>query len=267
MTYKLIKKYPGSPEVGTLIHYDQNGYYNQKDIGNTILRRELVENQDEFWEKVPEKQYEILSFIRTGSSNHNGAIFTLSGNTYSTSCFHNNLSLEHCLTSGGFLIQSVKRLSDGKVFSVGDTVKGDLSGKITRFEIESLSDSGMTVYSDNMLVAGYNNCCLSYIKHSKIIFTTQDGVEIAEGDTVDVYAYAKTHGTKISKYTKPNVDKNSFSSAVYYFCNFNTAKKRLMHSLKCLSIEDVISIFPVSGYQLDKLTKLAEEKANIVVNE
>lgn len=265
MTYKLLTKYPGSPELGTLIHYDGDGYYHQKGIGNTSLRRELVENQPEFWEKVPNKQYGILSFIRTGSSNHNGAIFTLSGNTYSTGSFNNNLSLEHCLTSGGFLIQSVKRLSDGKVFSVGDTVKGDLSGKITRFEIQSLSDPGMTVYSDNMLVAGYNNCCLSYIKHNKIIFTTQDGVEIAEGDTVDLYKYSKTIVKSIYGITARNVTELSFTDVEYYFCNLNAAKKHFMKNFKSLSITDLAPI--VSQYHLDQITKLVEKEIKIKVNE
>lgn len=267
MTYKLIKKYPGSVKVGTTVCYNNDGYYSEIGSGNRIIGRSIVEDYPDFWEKVPEKHYEILSFIRTPSSNYTGGIFTLCDNGYYTDSFNNNLSLEYCLICGGFDIHSVKRLSDGQIFTVGDLVVGDLSGKITRFELSDLSSSGITVYSDNMLIPGYNNCCLSYIKHSEIIFITEDGVKIAKGDTVDVYSYVKSNATKITKFTKPNVDKHSFSDNLYYFSNIHSAKKHFIHSSKCLSIDDVVNIFSISGNELNKLIKLVNNRMNIVVNE
>lgn len=53
--YKLIKEYPGSPPLGTKI--DENGF----DGSMTTLCN--PEKYPEFWEKIDEKAYEVLSFI------------------------------------------------------------------------------------------------------------------------------------------------------------------------------------------------------------
>jgi len=90
--FKLIKKYPGSPNLGTTCEERNNKssfcYYfeGEKNIGIT---KDQVENQPEYWEEVIEKDYEIL---------------------------------KTCPIEGR--IYSVKRLSDGEVFTVGDKITG-----------------------------------------------------------------------------------------------------------------------------------------------
>lgn len=59
--YRLIKKYPGSPELGTIVE-DKNGslYFPETNSvessskGN--LFKEIVINNPEFWQEVVEKQ-------------------------------------------------------------------------------------------------------------------------------------------------------------------------------------------------------------------
>ena len=69
-TYKLKKVYPGLPkdweigiEVGlgcrTYGYSPCNGKYT-----NWYINNDIIENNPEFWEKVVEKDYEILVFIR-----------------------------------------------------------------------------------------------------------------------------------------------------------------------------------------------------------
>lgn len=74
--YKLIKKYPCLPDswyVGIIVTKKYDSVYSTDTSGVTCVNlcKEQVENYPEFWEKVVEKDYEILSFISnlTGSIN------------------------------------------------------------------------------------------------------------------------------------------------------------------------------------------------------
>ena len=48
--YILIKKYPGSPKLGTLV-YQLDSYYSGSN--NTAFNKGLIENQPEYWEELP----------------------------------------------------------------------------------------------------------------------------------------------------------------------------------------------------------------------
>ena len=132
--FKLIKEYPGSPELGYVLkplNNNTNQYY---------FRSQYIKPEDypEFWEKVIEKDYEILSFkygngapyyhtlkqngLYSSSSNKKG-IYPLSKQLKDVETFRCE-------------IYSVKRLSDGKIFKVGDDIleQGEHS-KIEYFEV------------------------------------------------------------------------------------------------------------------------------------
>ena len=75
MKYKLIKLYPNSPEIGTIVHKTkaENGY-GWKDEGpydSRLFTNKTVENYPEFWEEVKEKEYTILSFIHPDGKVYN----------------------------------------------------------------------------------------------------------------------------------------------------------------------------------------------------
>ena len=74
--YKLKKLYPCLPDtwyVGLIVEKKYNVYNpNEAGVCCVTLDCDQVEKYPEFWEKVVEKDYEILSFIRTGSSNYDG---------------------------------------------------------------------------------------------------------------------------------------------------------------------------------------------------
>lgn len=58
MKYKLIKIYPGSPELGTIVEKGYTGYVpegHSKSLGSWSLANELVENYPEFWQ--PESEW------------------------------------------------------------------------------------------------------------------------------------------------------------------------------------------------------------------
>ena len=92
MKYILKKEYPGSPKLGNIIDNLENDW---------------IENYPEFWEKVVEKDYEILNFISTENNIAQLSYFTCENNFTG-----NNI----------WKIHSIKRKSDGEIFTIGDKV-------------------------------------------------------------------------------------------------------------------------------------------------
>ena len=113
--YRLIKTYPGSPELSTeIIETKINSlcpvnecYINRKTfmlIGYDSFEIKNPENYPEFWEKVVEKDYEILCIKHKKSK-----------------CFYrNSIDLRNLNL---YDIHSVKRLSDGIIFKIGDYIE------------------------------------------------------------------------------------------------------------------------------------------------
>jgi len=170
--YKLIKTYPGSPKLSTEIIETQINslcpvnecYINRKTfmlIGYDSFEIENPKNYPEFWEKVVEKDYEILCIKHKESK-----------------CFYrNSIDLRNL---NFYDIHSVKRLSDGKVFNIGENATTALNnyGPITAFEI----NCNRMYIRTNGSSKGTFSCNIKDLKVFKKLFTTEDGVDIFEGD-------------------------------------------------------------------------------------
>jgi hypothetical protein len=104
--YKLIKEYPGSPPKGTVATKKEYGNYEIN--GGIHILQGFVENYPEFWEKV--KNYKIEKICRKNV--WPGASPINSKELFTTPYYDT-------------YIKSVERLSDNKVFSVGDIVNDD----------------------------------------------------------------------------------------------------------------------------------------------
>lgn len=171
--YKLIKEYPGSPELGYIIspikdaifpHY----YYKQ------AITPEVIENSPEFWEEVIEKpkSYEILSFVANENHGLKGYIVHI---VDGKSTVGNNLVEEYIQdVDDWWEIYSVKRLSDGKVFTIGDRVNDEYT--INRFELSKWFSILVYINEGHQGWISFEN-----LYHSKKpIFTSDDGVDIFE---------------------------------------------------------------------------------------
>jgi len=126
--YYLKKVYPGSPKPGTIVKLDKIDhvyYYFEKD-SYTGIGSSIIENNPEFWEKIVEKDYDVLSI----TNNYKDIYVLESDGMY----HHHNYpgKLDQNLTvskdklkihGSGFNIYSVKRLSDSQVFTIGDRTK------------------------------------------------------------------------------------------------------------------------------------------------
>lgn len=238
-TYKLIKKYPGSP-ASLGLEINKNGNYWQSNFcTDTVEHFHKSFNEfnptdyPEFWQEVVEKDYEILSFIyinRIDTKRENG-LFGLevpkrdyqkkgnySENSYSNDCWN---------------IYSVKRLSDGEVFTIGDKVKC-WDGIKTIFDIylHPSSKHELRFWMKNQIGCKLSGYTLDHIQKSKQpLFKTEDGVDIYEGDEyyyVDGYYLLRKSISSKTLFT----DKRSFSTK-------EKAEEYIIMNKPCLSINDI----------------------------
>lgn len=180
--YKLIKEYPSSPPKGTImdINDHKEGYVLHKD-GWYVPKDHFQDTK--FWEPVEEKDYEILKL--KGNNTSDIMDYTPFKNI-------GNGKIE-------FSIYSVRRLSDGEVFTVGDEVERDewFGGELTKLEIKY--DEMCAVIDDAWF------CQINVLNHvKKLLFTTEDDVDIYEGD--EYYHVHKDHMTICHNHNayKPN---------------------------------------------------------------
>jgi hypothetical protein len=161
--YKLIKEYPGSPTLGTIATYrkDFKDYiFNDNNCHQPLPVNRII-TYPEFWEEVIKKDYEILSLI-----NDANVVIGPEG----------IFNPEYYTNSGLWKIHSVKRLSDGEVFTVGDKCEG---GIIKGFKQVNNNCPLSAVYDKDWFSHDY----VTTLKKPKTpLFTTEDGVEVFEGD-------------------------------------------------------------------------------------
>ena len=191
--YKLIKQYPNSPEIGTIVHKTKEKNYEvvSDNIFKGILFGEItVQNYPEFWEEVKEKEYTILSFISTGDGRIRNRVEPNSyfeEETYISENGGCNYPLKSMLYGndsigdGGQKIHSVRRESDGQIFTLGESITdGQSKGVIKEFEIGEHILGGMYVCIGDGIKMSINH--IRFLPKRKPILITEDGVEIFEGD-------------------------------------------------------------------------------------
>ena len=271
--YKLIKKYPGLPkdwEVGMIVGTGDrqgqacfspcSGKYTDKHIDHND-----VINNPEFWEEIKkecEKEYEILSFYakNIGGKDEVNPHYIWYETRKGSNLWSRMQNITSPYTTGEILknknyaIHSVRRLSDGEVFTVGDVCE---FGKITKIFI---TEGGCCMTALPTSDTFYN-CNIMYLKKTKpVLFTTEDGVDIREGD--DYYYIVNT---KVYKSQATNTDYTNF-----YTLQFSTREKAeeyILLNKPCLSITDIQSIYVSAkkGYKKNgNETNYFEELINLV---
>ena len=157
-------------------------------------------------------------------------------------CVITNELQSKSLYHDGFNIRSVKRLSDSEVFTVGDFVKETITGQCKGWEIKEFSLKDSRCFS-----CGVNINNIEKLK--EVLFTTEDGVDIFEGDT---YYVANIKSWQCYKHYA-NIDGNTGLDK--YFSTKEAAEEYILMNKPCLSINNVLHCIPKLSPRLLSIIK------------
>ena len=224
--FKLIKEYPGSPKVGDIV----TGYGR--------------DSWSEYWEEVVEKDYQILRYY----SIENPSI----GRTTCNSKLNDTYN-----------IYSVKRLSDGEVFTVGDRIKVYQHDSTKTIDSIDLYGNTSSMKEGIWLRYSTGSCHMTHvIKQTRPIYLTHDGKDIFPEDIVWYVNKENFYHDYIKAY--PEVKFNSDIRA--YFLTEEEAKKYIIENKPALSIKEFWEITTMSGSNRVKsivLKELAKKRLNL----
>jgi len=211
----------------------------------------------EFWQEIVEKDYEILSFYSDTKSlafPQRDGLFACSPLNSLNKGFYTAQEMLS-MTFNKFTIKSIKRLSDGEIFTIGDKLhitfnKPNIIKELISFEITDhlylkLKDSLGTV------ITTMNNL----EKPKTPLFTTEDGVDIFESDDIYEVTSLQLFPTKWRSYYgnngKPLIGK-------IYFSNKEKAEEYILMNKPCLSYGEVQEYLKVKD--CNKVLDLAQSK-------
>lgn len=227
--FRLIREYPSSPELGEICILSDNNYeyYCKNNFHHKVNN---PENYPEFWEPVSEKDYEILK---------TGHIL--------------------CDIEGGFdkyPILSVKRLSDGEIFTVGDKITSSSFSKSSDIDIinnfyipdEKFCKMWNNRFTINDLIiktrkSWQSNLC-NVIKIKQPLFKTEDGIDIYEGDKFYRINKDLMFWGISGEVTKEYDYKHLSKIGIKHFSTKEAAEKYVLLNKPCLSLNDLVPFFP-----------------------
>jgi hypothetical protein len=229
--YKIIKTYPGSDKLGTIITLDKNG-----ECWSTpqLVIENDCKHHPEFFEEIIQKQYEIL-FYHCKSLGH-----TLKASQFTDTQFGGNSE---------WSIYSIRRLNDSEVFSIGDVLVDTFNksqGSFTLKEIEFESapcDKGtgkLSFVHTHQILGKY--IPLERLQKAKpVLFVTEDGVSVVENDNVHwvingKYAYEL-------RICEAHIKSSLLERDVYkIFSSFEKAQDFILMNKPILSIKDLLDL-------------------------
>ena len=276
--YRLIKEYPESIKLGTIVYLEtEDNYMTNMENDFKLFPKKIVENYPEFWEPVVEKDYEILSLIE--------GKFIYPCDKYSKDY------INQLFNTLGVSIHSVKR-NDGEIFTVGDRLDEKCFRKLSRHPLsEGIHDNIITkiaivkkhasevaghleIQNGKLMFSASNkwnnlNVLLSEaIKYKQPLFTTEDGVDIFEGDLFYYVKFVQYNNTLGKPFEIVRVDYPSFEYEPQYEKYFSTKEKAeeyILMNKPVLSLKDVANIYPgINKSHPDKPSSQSERLKNLV---
>lgn len=238
--FKLIKEYPNSPKLGFITedkHYIKNSAGDFLRIGyNDTYIKDLTG----FWEEVFDKDYEILSFI-----NSENTIFNIGQRICSGSMYPETIEVNESLINDSLYknlrIHSVKRLSDGEIFTISDEVvhTNNVTNKIGIIENFHIMSNDIWFKTNNY------NVPICYIKNKNKtpLFITEDKVAIFRGDK---YYYVDIKTFRIWSTFAGNTADEVFWLKDKNLIKFSTkeiAEEYGLMNKPCLSINDIAKVY------------------------
>jgi hypothetical protein len=236
--FKLIREYPGSPKLGTELtpktdmhvtntnnYYWEGSWFNPSDF-------------PEFWEEVVVPDYEVYQV------SYATEIRTLFDGGYRIHPAGIGFDLDYLLTNGG-KIHSVKRLSDGKIFTVGDRI--DIGGRNGMF---FRTISMINISSDGTLVIDHEHGGLTNSKSNGIF----NKIEPAPLD-YEILSYAKKDNPKCHTMKRRGGERHD------EFWNIRVVKR--LSDGEVFKVGDVIQTYKDGSKHRIKSISLAKETSSL----
>jgi hypothetical protein len=217
--------------------------------------KDLMEVFKQDWEKrnAPIPEYEILSFDGSKFSEEQVRAAAKFGE-YDPNGIYVAYALQH-----NFPIHSVRRLSDGEVFSVGDQI--DATGekcRITGFKVLANWEGGLMVCTDETPTSGSSLRLVTKLPTPQPLFTTEDGVDLFSiSDTVYGVCPEGTWETReLGLLLEPNKTNWKWFAIEY------NRDIYIRENKPCLSYKDVFDAFEEADvpYMNSKIHKALFEK-------
>jgi hypothetical protein len=251
-------------KTGIIVNEDSHQY-----LGTCMsIPKEIVENSND-WEEIVEKDYEILSLKY-------GQIYYRGKNEHNQICYYTDLKDKH--NSGfileqtfennllpGVTIHSVRRLLDGEIFQIGDTI--NIGGKNRVIEAFKSVDNNLYIITDS------GKDMWSHIENWKkakqALFKTEDNIDIFEGDefyTVFIEKIGSTEPFTLCKLIGNKSIRRPFG-AVLDFSTKEAAEEYILWNKPYLSYLDVyLTIqrtsvnYEIKHFLCDKIKALVKSK-------
>ena len=245
--FRLIKKYPGSPNTLGL-EIKQNGTFYHSDFctkGVEYFHQSFnPENHPEFWEEIQEKEYRILSLYIRRAIKHDICDVRKSSQDY----------ILDVLKCDGNKIHSIKRLSDGEIFTIGD--KCHLSnGNYYNFELKEFKffTNGQSGHLEKHRNKTWLKLGIVSVLHKDPVFfyledmvktkipslRTEDGIDIFAGNIINS-VHKRTFQISYGGIIRSTFVKNS---DYLYFSTKEAADEYVLMNKPCLSVNDVMNVF------------------------
>lgn len=250
MKYTLIQTYPGYETLG-ITHCSENKTPEWRGTN-------FYDAHPTYWQKVEEVDYDIteVKYFTEIRFLHNGFYRIYKDGI--------GFELDYLLKHGG-TIHSVKRLSDGEVFTIGDDVVVDDDGKLYEIiKLIKLTDI-IQVYAKTIGREIYYR--LNSISKPKVktpLFTTEDGVEIFDKNQ-KVFSVSecdfKIQNHQDSAWVKTRNPERKY----HHFSTYKKAAEWILFNQKLLSLNDLLSTWgnaenPETAPLFLKFEKLAKSK-------
>ena len=251
-------------QIQSAIIKKEDGWYKipaDSDL-KTSYTDEMVYTQKSFQivEEV-KKDYEILSFIDISLliKKEDGLFYR--ENTNNKGVREDQIS--------HFRINSVKRLSDGEIFTLGDKVK---QRNVVHNNVFNIRKFEMDANKEHLLVISNGGIRLHKIEHyTPILFTTKDGVNIFKGNEYWFVVESEHSFLNSYKPLKHICDWDNTEKPPLGYVQFSTKEKAeeyILWNKPCLSLNDVASIYPgvnknhsnTPSHQAERLKELVKSK-------
>ena len=255
--FKLIKTYPGCfLEIDDIVEWKKAMYSSEISQYHCYAKNTGVSGVDvslypEFWKEVIEKNYKIIILKQ-----HDGRLSIMTG--------HGEEYITALLNTHGVTIYSVERLSDGKVFTIGDKVQDSLTDELTNYAIQEIT----YFYPGEKIICQAKSGTtmpLNTIRHTSFLFKTEDGVNISEGDDYWVYDYGvlKNTNSEIHKVNRASQTHTGNGVNRKYFSTKEKAEEYIIMNKPCLSINDItygLNKSYVNNEMMEELIEKAKQK-------